>query len=745
MSFLGIEIGSSGVRASRIALERTGHNISNANVEGYSRQVVDVSSNVISGVTNYDAKVNTAGSGVRINNIIRYRDEYLDLFYRSEKTKLGSQDAKENYLNQVELIFNTDLTSETSGIRAKISSFLNSFQDLTNNSVDVSRRQQIIQEGTGITDFFNEASKGLKDAGNRIGLELTNTIKDINEIAEKLSNLNVKIVNLSAKGGGGYADLQDERGRLMDKLSNLVDFKAYENSETKSMTVYIGSNPLVSDNHSFPLSVDKDGNIRHSIGTGDNNLLYGIDSTGRKVDRINNGKLDAILEMRDEILPEYTDKLDSQARTFIEKVNLIHKNGYDASGNTGMTFFKDKRDMTAVPPETNNAGNIELSDEILNAPNRISAAVGRLSSSIQMSAPDFTINSAIPLSQNPAGAFMTAPAASGTIGISYYDETGTLNSRTVNWNNGESLENIINNINSKHGGITASFDVTNQKLTLTRDTTVGDGTNITVGAPAPYTPPGSVYIQDLAGNFVTGFSSMAAGSISTASSGDGQNALNISTIGNDKIMGNQLNKSEIKDWQSLLTKLQANSGNPAVPEGRIFSFLDGASQAIVTGWVSGTQLSDGNATILMNGLNNVIKSDDFYSGVVFAGTLSGEGEILRSNYPDLSATQMDRFNRILFENTFQSEISLSTPMNSTEHMTSFLSDIGTKKQTATELKYLYTSTTEQALALREEVSGVSLDEEFANMIKFQKSFEASARFLNVSSEILDTIINKLGV
>ena len=59
---------------------------------------------------------------------------------------------------------------------------------------------------------------------------------------------------------------------------------------------------------------------------------------------------------------------------------------------------------------------------------------------------------------------------------------------------------------------------------------------------------------------------------------------------------------------------------------------------------------------------------------------------------------MDRFNRILFENTFQSEISLSTPMTSTEQMTGFLSDIGTKKATSTELKDVYTSTTEQALA-----------------------------------------------
>lgn len=44
---------------------------------------------------------------------------------------------------------------------------------------------------------------------------------------------------------------------------------------------------------------------------------------------------------------------------------------------------------------------------------------------------------------------------------------------------------------------------------------------------------------------------------------------------------------------------------------------------------------------------------------------------------------------------------------------------------------------------RDEVSGVSLDEEFANLIKFQKAFEASARMIKVAQDILDQIVNLL--
>ena len=42
-------------------------------------------------------------------------------------------------------------------------------------------------------------------------------------------------------------------------------------------------------------------------------------------------------------------------------------------------------------------------------------------------------------------------------------------------------------------------------------------------------------------------------------------------------------------------------------------------------------------------------------------------------------------------------------------------------------------------------SGVSLDEEMANMVRYQHAYNASARMIVTMSEIYDTLINKLGV
>lgn len=52
---------------------------------------------------------------------------------------------------------------------------------------------------------------------------------------------------------------------------------------------------------------------------------------------------------------------------------------------------------------------------------------------------------------------------------------------------------------------------------------------------------------------------------------------------------------------------------------------------------------------------------------------------------------------------------------------------------------------EATQSAREQVIGVSTDEELSNMIKFQNAYNASSRYINVISEMLDHILSTLGV
>ena len=52
---------------------------------------------------------------------------------------------------------------------------------------------------------------------------------------------------------------------------------------------------------------------------------------------------------------------------------------------------------------------------------------------------------------------------------------------------------------------------------------------------------------------------------------------------------------------------------------------------------------------------------------------------------------------------------------------------------------------EMAINSRDQYSGVSQDEEITDMMKFQRSFQASARHINVIDTLLEQVVNRLGV
>lgn len=74
-----------------------------------------------------------------------------------------------------------------------------------------------------------------------------------------------------------------------------------------------------------------------------------------------------------------------------------------------------------------------------------------------------------------------------------------------------------------------------------------------------------------------------------------------------------------------------------------------------------------------------------------------------------------------------------------------VTNVGISKQQSDNMVANQEVLLDQLVLRRESTSGVSIDEEVTNMIKFQKSFEANARVIQVLSEMLDTLINRTGV
>ncbi|MBM7561320.1 flagellar hook-associated protein FlgK [Fusibacter tunisiensis] len=75
---------------------------------------------------------------------------------------------------------------------------------------------------------------------------------------------------------------------------------------------------------------------------------------------------------------------------------------------------------------------------------------------------------------------------------------------------------------------------------------------------------------------------------------------------------------------------------------------------------------------------------------------------------------------------------------------SLVSNLGVDAAEANRVKNNQDLLTNEYSMSRDSVMGVSLDEEMANMIKFQTAYNANARMINVFDEMLDLVVNRLG-
>lgn len=80
-----------------------------------------------------------------------------------------------------------------------------------------------------------------------------------------------------------------------------------------------------------------------------------------------------------------------------------------------------------------------------------------------------------------------------------------------------------------------------------------------------------------------------------------------------------------------------------------------------------------------------------------------------------------------------------------DYLTSILSTLGTDNQQSKRMKTIEGNIVKNVTNQRLSVSGVNLDEEMANMVKFQKVFTASAKMITTFDQIYDIMINRLGM
>jgi flagellar hook-associated protein 1 FlgK len=354
--FSVLNTGTRGLNASQMAMDVTSQNISNANVEGYSRKRL-----VLSADYRRDGAYGQVGMGVDVVSIERMRSKFLDDQIQRQNEEVGIFFEYNATMQGIEATFNepSDI-----GILSYINRFFDSWQNLANDPSSVAARTVVRTTAETLTEKFGETSEELRILRQTRNDEIKLQVNQVNQLAEQISALNAQIGSTEITVNRKANDSRDKRDRLVKELASIIDIQVTEN-ERGQIAINTGGGILVS-----PIDFQKLEITTQSFTRPDGSQYSdaGIRWAESKKSFIpEKGKIRGLLDSRDVIIPAYEEKLNTLARTLAQKVNDLHLKGYSLNGYSGFPFFDEN---------VTGASDIKVSPAIIGDVKNIAAASG---------------------------------------------------------------------------------------------------------------------------------------------------------------------------------------------------------------------------------------------------------------------------------------------------------------------------------------------------------------------------------
>ena len=250
LSSLNISAGALSVNEKAISV--VSHNVSNMNTEGYHKQRVNLQARNIAGQigNNPDNQVRANG-GVKIANVMRYNDDYLNNYYREQLSQKNMLEQQLGNLDELANIFD-DL--EGTGIDAALNNFYEAVNNLQEYPASSTARANFIETTKSLTGLLNEKSVQLsKLTGEALGdgsseEALANSkiyvqYRELNNALDELAAVN-KALQTTQTGTLTANNLLDQRDLILHDIAQFVDITVDE-KPNGSVTVYTGDQALV--------------------------------------------------------------------------------------------------------------------------------------------------------------------------------------------------------------------------------------------------------------------------------------------------------------------------------------------------------------------------------------------------------------------------------------------------------------------------------------------------------------------
>lgn len=239
-TFLGLETARKGLAANQKGLDITGHNISNVNTEGYTRQRVDFVSVSNEGhpYRTNDGKISQAGQGVQMQGISQIRDKFLDKRYRDEYANTSYYDEAKEILTAIQDSFD-EVSSEN--LNAKFEALLASLQNWSNNPNEEIYASIVQSSVSNVNQTIKQFNKQLTDVADQQIFDTEVLVNSTNTCLQKIADINKAILMENTNELNEMYlsnELLDSRNLLLDELSSYADINViYEKDGTTTVTM----------------------------------------------------------------------------------------------------------------------------------------------------------------------------------------------------------------------------------------------------------------------------------------------------------------------------------------------------------------------------------------------------------------------------------------------------------------------------------------------------------------------------
>lgn len=305
-----LDIASRALATQQSVMSVLGHNVANANTEGYTRQIARTSA-----IAPSAWEVHSYGNGVEISEVQRKRDNSLDNELRRDSTELGRWSARSRRLSRLEAVINEP---SEGGLSATMDAYWAAWSDLSNDPSSITRRSTVREQGEILGYRFNTMVAQIDQITSDIDTEIRTRANEFNLQLGELYGLNTMIVEAKLRGMEPN-DLVDRKDMILDTMSELAGI-SYGDREDGSFYIRLGNVLILDSTIHRPIRI-----VEASQSSGSNKLKIELETLGEI--EVDDGILGGLIELREETIPDTLAKIDELAVAIIDNVNALHRTG----------------------------------------------------------------------------------------------------------------------------------------------------------------------------------------------------------------------------------------------------------------------------------------------------------------------------------------------------------------------------------------------------------------------------------